>query len=99
MKTNVFASLLLGTAMSLAATSFAFAQDKTVKIGALSDQSGLYADLGGPGSTLAAQMAIEDSGLTAKGWKIDVISGDHQNKPDVGVNSARQWFDVDKGDG
>jgi branched-chain amino acid transport system substrate-binding protein len=98
MKARIFASLLLGTAISLAATSSAFAQDKTVKIGALSDQSGLYADLGGPGSTLAAQMAIEDSGLTAKGWKIDVISGDHQNKPDVGVNIARQWFDVDKVD-
>jgi branched-chain amino acid transport system substrate-binding protein len=98
MRTKIFASLLLGTAIGLAAASSAFAQDKTVKIGALSDQSGLYADLGGPGSTLAAQMAIEDSGLTAKGWKIDVISGDHQNKPDVGVNIARQWFDVDKVD-
>ena len=43
-------------------------------------------------------MAVEDSGLTAKGWKIDVISGDHLNKPDVGVNIARQWFDVDKVD-
>ena len=50
--------LLLGTALSLASAGFAAAQDKTVKIGALSDQSGLYADLGGPGSTLAAQMAI-----------------------------------------
>jgi branched-chain amino acid transport system substrate-binding protein len=98
MKTRIAASLLLGTALSLAATSFALAQDKIVKIGALSDQSGLYADLGGPGSTLAAQMAVEDSGLTAKGWKIDIISGDHQNKPDVGVNIARQWFDVDKVD-
>jgi branched-chain amino acid transport system substrate-binding protein len=98
MKTRIAASLLLGTALSFAATSFALAQDKTVKIGALSDQSGLYADLGGPGSTLAAQMAVEDSGLTAKGWKIDIISGDHQNKPDVGVNIARQWFDVDKVD-
>src|SRR3984885_9128973 len=96
MKTRIFASLLLGTAIGLAATSSAFAQDKTVKIGALSDQSGLYADLGGPGSTLAAQMAIEDSGLTAKGWKIDVISGDHQNKPDIGTAIARQWFDVEK---
>jgi branched-chain amino acid transport system substrate-binding protein len=98
MKTRIAASLLLGTALSFAATSFALAQDKIVKIGSLSDQSGLYADLGGPGSTLAAQMAVEDSGLTAKGWKIDVISGDHQNKPDVGVNIARQWFDVDKVD-
>src|SRR6202044_2320528 len=98
MKTRILTSLLLGTAISLAATSSTFAQDKTVKIGALSDQSGLYADLGGPGSTLAAQMAIEDSGLTAKGWKIDLISGDHQNKPDIGTAIARQWFDVDKVD-
>src|SRR6201994_4557940 len=92
------ASLLLTTALSLAAAGLARAEDKVVKIGALSDQSGLYADLAGPGSTLAAQMAVEDSGLTAKGWKIDVISGDHLNKPDVGVNIARQWFDVDKVD-
>jgi branched-chain amino acid transport system substrate-binding protein len=97
MKTRI-AALLLGTALSFAVANAAFAQDKTVKIGALSDQSGLYADLGGPGSTLAAQMAVEDSGLVAKGWKIDIISGDHQNKPDIGVNIARQWFDVDKVD-
>src|SRR5262245_582719 len=92
------ASLLLGTALSLMAASAASAQDKVVKIGSLSDQSGLYADLGGPGSTLAAQMAIEDSGLTGKGWKIDLISGDHQNKPDIGTSIAPQWFDVDKVD-
>jgi branched-chain amino acid transport system substrate-binding protein len=98
MKNNIVASLLIGTALSLASGGFALAQDKTVKIGALSDQSGLYADLGGPGSTLAAQMAVEDSGLTAKGWKIDIISGDHQNKPDIGTAIARQWFDVDKVD-
>src|SRR6478752_4260128 len=97
-KNRIVASLLLGTALSLASAGFAAAQDKTVKIGALSDQSGLYADLGGPGSTLAAQMAMEDSGLTAKGWKIDIISGDHQNKPDIGTAIARQWFDVDKVD-
>jgi branched-chain amino acid transport system substrate-binding protein len=97
MKSKISA-LLLGTALALASGNLAFAQDKVVKIGSLSDQSGLYADLGGPGSTLAAQMAVEDSGLTAKGWKIDVISGDHLNKPDVGVNIARQWFDVDKVD-
>jgi branched-chain amino acid transport system substrate-binding protein len=90
--------LLLTTALTFAVTGVASAQDKTVKIGALSDQSGLYADLGGPGSTLAAQMAVEDSGLVAKGWKIDVISGDHQNKPDIGTAIARQWFDVEKVD-
>jgi branched-chain amino acid transport system substrate-binding protein len=95
---NTISALLLGTALTLASVSLAAAQDKTVKIGALSDQSGLYADLGGPGSTLAAQMAVEDSGLQAKGWKIDVISGDHQNKPDIGTTIARQWFDVDKVD-
>ncbi|WBL81908.1 ABC transporter substrate-binding protein [Bradyrhizobium xenonodulans] len=98
MKTKSIASLLLTTALTFAATGAAFAQDKTVKIGALSDQSGLYADLGGPGSTLAAQMAVEDSGLAAKGWKIDIISGDHQNKPDIGTAIARQWFDVEKVD-
>src|SRR6201999_1735729 len=98
MKTKFIASLLLSTALSLAFANSASADDKVVKIGALSDQSGLYADLGGPGSTLAAQMAVEDSGMTAKGWKIDVISGDHLNKPDVGVNIAKQWFDVDKVD-
>jgi branched-chain amino acid transport system substrate-binding protein len=98
MNTKIFTSLLLGTALSIASGTFALAQDKTVKIGALSDQSGLYADLAGPGSTLAAQMAAEDSGLTAKGWKIDIISGDHQNKPDIGTAITRLWFDVDKVD-
>jgi branched-chain amino acid transport system substrate-binding protein len=95
---NKISAVLLGTALTLATGTLAFAQDKTVKIGSLSDQSGLYADLGGPGSTLAAQMAAEDSGLMAKGWKIDIISGDHQNKPDIGTSIARQWFDVDKVD-
>src|SRR5580765_1580599 len=95
---KTISALLLGTALTLASGGFALAQDKTVKIGALSDQSGLYADLGGPGSTLAAQMAAEDSGLQAKGWKIDIISGDHQNKPDIGTSIARRWLDVDKVD-
>ncbi len=98
MKTKLIASLLLSTALSLAFAGGASADDKVVKIGALSDQSGLYADLGGPGSTLAAQMAAEDSGLKAKGWTIDIVSGDHQNKPDIGTSIARQWADVDKVD-
>lgn len=95
---NKITTLMLGAAMLVGAGAGAFAQDKNVKIGVLSDMSGLYSDLGGPGSVLAAQMAIEDSGLTAKGWKIDVVSGDHLNKPDVGSNLVRQWFDVDKVD-
>jgi branched-chain amino acid transport system substrate-binding protein len=84
--------------LSVGSASGVWAQDKNVKIGALSDQTGVYADLTGPGSTLAARMAIEDSGLLTKGWKIDLISGDHLNKPDVGANIARKWFDVDKVD-
>ena len=95
---NEISALLLGTALALGAGSAALAQDKTIKIGVLTDNSGLYSDLGGAGSTLAAQMAVEDSGLAAKGWKIDIVSADHQNKPDIAVNTARQWIDVDKVD-
>jgi len=89
---------LLAAVASLLFAASAYADDKIVKIGALSDQASLYADLGGPGSTLAAQMAIEDSGLTKKGWTIDVVVGDHQNKPDIAVGIARRWFDEDKVD-
>ncbi|HMM90066.1 ABC transporter substrate-binding protein [Bradyrhizobium sp.] len=91
-------AFFLGTALALAAASGAMAQDKTIKIGVLTDNSGLYSDLGGVGSTLAAQMAIEDSGLAAKGWKVDLISADHQNKPDIATTIARQWIDVEKVD-
>ena len=97
MKTTISA-LMLSTALALGAATGASAQDKTVKIGNLTDMSGLYSDLGGAGSTIAAQMAVEDSGLAAKGWKIDVIAADHQNKPDVGATTARQWIDVEKVD-
>ncbi|MFT4117278.1 ABC transporter substrate-binding protein [Bradyrhizobium sp.] len=79
-------------------SSSAYAQDKTAKIGVLTDMSSLYADINGPGAVVAIKMAVEDSGLLAKGWKIDVLGGDHQNKPDVGVNVARQWIDTEKVD-
>jgi branched-chain amino acid transport system substrate-binding protein len=98
MRFATIASLSLTALLGLASAGGASADDKAIKIGALSDQSGLYADLSGPGSALAAQMAIEDSGMTGKGWKIDLVTGDHLNKPDVGVNIARQWMDVDKVD-
>ncbi|WP_065755098.1 ABC transporter substrate-binding protein [Bradyrhizobium paxllaeri] len=91
----------LAASVALAALTLAtpaLAQDKTVKIGVLNDMSSLYADIGGPNSVAAVKMAVEDSGLTKKGWKIDVVSGDHQNKPDIGVNIARQWIDADKVD-
>jgi len=95
---NRISAVLLGAALALAAIGGASAQDKTAKIGVLTDLSGLYADLGGQGSIVAAQMAVEDSGMAAKGWKLDVISADHQNKPDVATNIARQWIDVEKVD-
>ncbi len=86
------AALIAFAGLGLATS--AFADDKNVKIGVLNDMSSLYADIGGPNSVVAVKMAVEDSGLPAKGWKIEVISGDHQNKPDVGVNIARQWIDT-----
>ncbi|MBR0956943.1 ABC transporter substrate-binding protein [Bradyrhizobium japonicum] len=90
------AALLACAAFGFATS--AYAQDKTVKIGVLNDMSSLYADIGGPNSVAAVKMAVEDSGLKAKGWTIEVLSGDHQNKPDIGVNIARQWIDADKVD-
>lgn len=72
--------------------------DNVVKIGVLNDQTGLYADLGGPGSVVAAKMAVEDFGGTVLGKPVEVISGDHQNKSDVGAAIAREWFDVGKVD-
>jgi branched-chain amino acid transport system substrate-binding protein len=66
-----------------------------VKIGVLNDMSGLYADLSGQGSVVAAQMALEEFGGNVNGTKVEIVSADHQNKPDIGSNVARQWFDVD----
>ena len=76
----------------------AAAQDKNIKIGVLTDMSGVYSDIAGPGSVLAANMAVEDSGLRDKGWKIDVIAADHQNKPDIATSIARQWADLENVD-
>jgi len=70
----------------------------TIKIGVLNDQSGLYADIAGTASIWMARKAVEDFGAAAKGMKVDIIGGDHQNKPDIGLSIARQWFDVDKVD-
>ncbi|WP_188612651.1 ABC transporter substrate-binding protein [Chelatococcus reniformis] len=72
--------------------------DGIVKIGILNDQSGVYADFGGKGSVEAAKMAVEDFGGKVLGAPIEVVNADHQNKPDVASNIARQWYDVDKVD-
>src|SRR5207249_4665149 len=65
------------------------------KIGVLTDMSGLYSDLGGQGSAVAAQMAIDDFKAKEKpAFKVEMVSADHQNKPDVGAQKAREWFDT-----
>ena len=85
-------------AVALAWSGAAAAQDKNVKIGVMTDMAGLYSDISGINSVLAVTMAVEDSGLREKGWKIDIISADHQNKPDVATSLARQWADVENVD-
>ena len=73
--------------------------DGVVKIGVLNDMSGLYADITGPGSVVAAKMAVEDYLKSSKSsLKVEIVSADHQNKPDIGSNIARQWYDTGKVD-
>src|SRR5437870_1688030 len=93
---KVRTKLVIAAALALSATA-AQAQysDGIIKIGVLNDQSGTYADLSGPGATVAARMAVEDFGAAKKGMKVEIISADHQNKPEVGSSIARQWYDVD----
>jgi branched-chain amino acid transport system substrate-binding protein len=72
--------------------------DNVIKIGVLTDMSGLFADTTGPGSVVAAKMAVQDFGGAVKGTTVEVVSADHQNKADLGSSIARSWFDVDKVD-
>jgi branched-chain amino acid transport system substrate-binding protein len=88
---------ILGVLAATLLCGAAHAQE-AIKIGVLSDMSSLYADLGGPGSVAAAKLAIADFLKDHPNVKIEVVSGDHQNKPDVGSNIANQWFDVEKVD-
>jgi branched-chain amino acid transport system substrate-binding protein len=74
------------------------AQQLNVKIGVLSDMSSLYADSAGPGSVVAAKLAIADFTKSHPNVKVDLISADQQNKPDVGSQIANQWYDVEKVD-
>jgi branched-chain amino acid transport system substrate-binding protein len=92
-------STLVAAAFGLgAAAAQAQISDGVVKIGVMNDMSGLYADVSGPGAVVAAKMAVEDYGAAAKGMKVEIVSADHQNKPDVGSTIARTWYDVDKVD-
>lgn len=94
MKRLLLASSVLAC---LAATLPAAAkiEKSTIRIGVLNDMSGPYADLGGPGSVLAARMAVEDAGGALNGIKVEILSADHQNKADVGSAIARRWIDQD----
>src|SRR5690606_1073948 len=79
------ATLMAGTALA----------DTSVKIGVLNDRSGIYADLAGEGSVVAARMAVEDFKVAEKGITVEISSADHQNEPDVASTIARQWYDQD----
>ncbi len=93
---RAFASLLMAAALlTLPAAPRAAdkVSDGVVRIGVLTDMTGFYSDLAGPGSVLAVQMAVADFGGTVLGKKIEVVSADHQNKADIASNTARKWFD------
>ena len=98
---NTFKRTMVGLAVAAAlslGTAHAQVSDNVIKIGVLSDMSSLYTDLAGAGSVAAAKMAVEDSGIEKRGYKVEYVSADHQNKPDVGSAIARQWYDTDKVD-
>ena len=94
-KLSVLTAALLA---AVAMPAMAQISDDVVKIGILNDQSGVYADFGGRWSYEAALMAVEDFGGTVNGATIEVITADHQNKPDVASNIARQWYDTENVD-
>jgi len=99
MKTQLLCALT-GAVLAALGAGAAQAQisDGVIKIGVMNDASGLYSDITGQGSVIAARMAVEDFGAAAKGMKVEIVSADHQNKPDVGSTIARTWYDQDKVD-
>jgi branched-chain amino acid transport system substrate-binding protein len=95
---KIMRDLTMIAAAFVSSSAFAQYTDGVIKIGVLVDMSSLYADLGGPGSVVAAKLAVEDFGAAAKGMKVEIISADHQNKADLAASIAGSWFDVDKVD-
>ena len=96
--TKLMLGLLVSTALVLAGcTKTEDADEKvtndTVKIGVLTDLSGLYSDIGGKGSIVAAELAVEDLGGEVAGHKIEIVSVDHQNKADIAAQKVREWID------
>jgi len=90
----MFRPIFLFALLSIATAGRGFAQ-VPIKVGVLNDQSGVYADVGGKGSVVAAELAVEDFKPAVNGLQVEVVSADHQNKPDIGANIARQWYDRD----
>ena len=89
-------SLILLACLAALVTRGAWAADLPVfRIGVLNDQSGLYADIAGPGSVEATRMAVEDFKPESHGFRVEILAGDHLNKPDVGAGIVRRWFDSD----
>jgi branched-chain amino acid transport system substrate-binding protein len=86
---------LLAVAVIGTGTASAQISNDVVRIGVLNDQSNVYADIGGPGSVVAARMWIDDVGRKVLGKPVDLIAADHQSKADIGASIARQWFDAD----
>ena len=96
MKRKLLSTLIAGLGLAGAGMAQAQISGNVVKIGVLSDMSGLYADVGGPGSVAAARMAVEDYMKAKKSaLKVEVVSADHQNMPDIGSSVARKWYDTD----
>ena len=98
MRITNLAAVLLGVLVGIVPVRSSFAaeaamSDNVIKIGVLNDRSGPYADLSGTGSAVAAQMAAEEFGNSIAGTPIEIVSADHQNKPDIGLGIARRWFD------
>ena len=93
-------TMIAATIAGICATGAAQAEisNNTIKIGVLSDMSSLYTDIAGAGSIVAAKMAVEDSGIEKRGIKVEIVSADHQNKPDVGSAIARRWYDAENVD-
>ena len=97
MKPTAIAAATLAAALTVPVSAAEFSDGK-VKIGILNDQSGVYADFGGKWSYEAAKMAAEDFGGKVKGVPIEIVTADHQNKPDIASNIARQWYDREQVD-
>src|ERR1700736_5199025 len=96
---SLAANIVAGLALAVTSgAAHAQISDDVVKIGVLTDMSSLYADATGKGSLAAVQMAVADFGAKVKGKPVEVVAADHENKPDVGISIARNWYDNEKVD-